>query len=187
MNVLHHPPHFKGPILFSFNAKSFFGKKKASIRIESGEWSDKFPLDVAGSSGVVVCKANNRVYQVKNSGFRIYDYLTLSFQIGVHIQLTYNTLTKQVTFTPYYVIINNAPYPIECQESDRPADHWLAVEPKSCTALWPRSEMEDKLLKLRVQGTTEQSAPFLYTESHNTLLRLNNKVSYSEHTVYRGL
>ncbi|XP_018574731.1 vacuolar protein sorting-associated protein 13 isoform X2 [Anoplophora glabripennis] len=158
LNVLHHPPHFMGPILFSFNAKHFFGKKKATIRVELGDWSDKFSLDVAGSSGVISCKANDRLYQ-----------------IGVHIQLTYNNLTKQVTFTPYYVIINNAPYAIECQENDRPADHWLAVEPKSCSPLWPRSDMEDKLLRLRVEGTTENSAPFLYTESHNTLLRLNNK------------
>lgn len=64
LNILHHPPTFKGPILFSFNAKNFFGKKKASIRVDQGEWSDKFSLDVAGSSGVVVCKANNMIYQV---------------------------------------------------------------------------------------------------------------------------
>ncbi|XP_050293110.1 intermembrane lipid transfer protein Vps13 isoform X2 [Anthonomus grandis grandis] len=158
LNVLHHPANFKGPILFSFNARNFFGKKKASIRVESGDWSNKFSLDVAGSSGVVQCKANDRVYQ-----------------IGVHNQLTYNNLTKQVTFTPYYVIINDAPYAIECQESDRPADHWIQIEPKSCTALWPKSELEDKLLKLRICGTDEISAPFLYTESHTTLLKLNNK------------
>lgn len=51
----------------------------------------------------------------------------------MHNQLTYNSLTKQVTFTPYYVIINEAPYAIECQESDRPADPWIVIEPKSCT------------------------------------------------------
>ncbi|KAF7282566.1 hypothetical protein GWI33_002356 [Rhynchophorus ferrugineus] len=158
LNVLHHPANFKGPILFSFNAKNFFGKKKASIRVESGTWSDKFSLDVAGSSGVVQCKANDRLYQ-----------------IGVHNQLTYNNLTKQVTFTPYYIVINEAPFIIECQESDRPADPWVKIEPKSCTALWPQSEMEDKLLRLRIAGTEEISAPFLYTESHTTLLKLNNK------------
>ncbi|ENN76402.1 hypothetical protein YQE_07063, partial [Dendroctonus ponderosae] len=37
------------------------------------------------------------------------------------------------------------------------------------------SEMEDKLLKLRIVGTSEISAPFLYTESHTTLLKLSNK------------
>ncbi|KAJ8953002.1 hypothetical protein NQ318_015363 [Aromia moschata] len=158
LNILYHPAHFKGPILFSFNPKNFFGKKKASIRVEYGEWSDKFSLDVAGSSGLVTCKTDDRIYQ-----------------IGVHIQLTYNTLTKQVTFIPYYVIINNAPFPIECQESDRPADPWVTVEPKSCSALWARSELEDKQLHLRVPDSKEVTASFIYTESHNTLLRLNNK------------
>jgi hypothetical protein len=63
-NVIYHPEDFKGPVLFSFRAKSFFGKKKASIRVEDGEWSDKFSLDVAGSSGVVNCTTGDTTYQV---------------------------------------------------------------------------------------------------------------------------
>ncbi|CAH1965913.1 unnamed protein product [Acanthoscelides obtectus] len=177
MNILHHPPDFKGPILFSFSAKNFFGKKKACVKVEGGEWSDRFSLDTAGSSGVIACKTEGVFYQ-----------------IGVNNQLTYNSLTKQVTFTPFYVIINNAPYTIECQESDRPADHWTVVGPKSCTALWPKTVNEDKLLRLRIDGTDEISAPFLYTESHNTLLRLDNKyggmnvdIQLTEGSVYINL
>jgi vacuolar protein sorting-associated protein 13A/C len=63
-NIIYHPEDFKGPVLFSFRAKSFFGKKKASIRFENGEWSDKFSLDVAGSSGVVNCTREDTTYQV---------------------------------------------------------------------------------------------------------------------------
>lgn len=65
LNVLYHPEHFKGPILFSFRSKAFFGKKKAMIRVEDGEWSDKFSIDVAGSEGVVACKYNGMTYQVR--------------------------------------------------------------------------------------------------------------------------
>lgn len=90
--------------------------------------------------------------------------------------MTYNGLTKQVTFTPYYILINNSPFSIECQEFDRPADPWRQVDPKSCKALWPKSEKDDKLLKLKIVGTEEISAPFLFTESHTTLLKLKNKV-----------
>lgn len=50
--------------MFSFNAKNFFGKKKASIKVESGDWSDKFSLDVAGSSGVINCKSDGVIYNV---------------------------------------------------------------------------------------------------------------------------
>lgn len=157
-NVIHHPPDYKAPILFSFSAKNFFSKKKASLRVRNGDWSDKFSLDVAGSSGVVVCKTDGIINQ-----------------IGVLNQLTYSGLTKQITLTPYYVIINNATFPMEFQESIRPADSWLRVEAESCAALWPLSEFDDKLLRLRICGTKEISQPFLYTESHTTLLRLDNK------------
>lgn len=63
-NVLYHPENFKGPILFSFSAKNFFGKKKAAIRVKNGEWSDKFSLDVAGSSGMIVCSSEGVIHQV---------------------------------------------------------------------------------------------------------------------------
>lgn len=69
VNILHHPPNFKGPILFSFNAKNFFGKKKASVRVESGDWSDKFSLDVAGSSGVINCKSDGFIHNVRAQTF----------------------------------------------------------------------------------------------------------------------
>ncbi|XP_020292498.1 vacuolar protein sorting-associated protein 13C isoform X2 [Pseudomyrmex gracilis] len=158
LNILYHPEHFKGPILFSFRSKNFFGKKKAMIRVEDGEWSDKFPIDVAGSVGVVTCKYNGMTYQ-----------------IGVHNQLTYNSLTKQITFTPYYILINNADYLIECQEGDRPADPMIKVLPGECTALWPRTQYEHKTLKAKVAGQPEKTAAFIYTDSHTTLLKLDNK------------
>ncbi|XP_066591225.1 intermembrane lipid transfer protein Vps13 isoform X2 [Prorops nasuta] len=158
LNVLYHPENFKGPILFSFRSKAFFGKKKAMIRVEDGEWSDKFPIDVAGSEGVVDCKYNGMIYQ-----------------IGVHNQLTYNSLTKQITFTPYYVLINNADFLIECQEGDRPADPMIKVEPGECAALWPRSEHDNKTLKAKVAGYPEKTAAFIYTDCHTTLLKLDNK------------
>lgn len=53
--------------MFAFNSKNFFGKKKTSIRVEDGEWSSRFSLDVAGSSGVVACKCGDRLYQVSSN------------------------------------------------------------------------------------------------------------------------
>ncbi|KAK2581118.1 hypothetical protein KPH14_007937 [Odynerus spinipes] len=158
LNVLYHPEHFKGPILFSFRSKAFFGKKKAMVRVEDGEWSEKFSIDVAGSEGVVACKYNGMMYQ-----------------IGVHNQLTYNSLTKQITFTPYYVLVNNSHFLIECQEGDRPADPLIMVPPGECSAFWPRSEHEVKTLKAKAAGYPEKTAAFIYTDSHTTLLKLDNK------------
>ncbi|XP_063230011.1 intermembrane lipid transfer protein Vps13 isoform X2 [Bacillus rossius redtenbacheri] len=158
VNVLFHPPEYKGPVLFSFKAKSFFGKKKAAVRVGWEEWSDRFSLDVAGSSGVITCKSPELVYQ-----------------IGVQIQLTYSTLTKQVIFTPYFVLINNARAPVECQEADLPESPWTHVGPGECSPFWPRSSKGSKEMRVRVCGTQEATPPFSYETVHTTLLRLDNK------------
>lgn len=157
-NVIFHPPDFREPILFSFRAKNFFGKKKASIRVGFGDWSDKFSLDVPGSSGVVICKSEGRTYQV-----------------AVTNQLTFNSLTKMVVFTPFFLIINEAPFPIQYQELHRPGDPWQEVEESSCAPLWPVVERDEKLLRLRVSGSTEYCAPVLFTEQHTTTLKLKNE------------
>lgn len=157
-NVIFHPKEYKEPILFSFRAKNFFGKKKAAIRVEFGEWSDKFSLDVPGSSGVVLCKHEGRTYQV-----------------AVTNQLTFNSLTKMVIFTPYFLIINEAPFDIQYQELHRSGDPWTTVAQNSSAPLWPIVEKEDKLLLLRVACSPGHAAPFLYTEQHSVCLKLDNE------------
>ncbi|XP_065344717.1 intermembrane lipid transfer protein Vps13 isoform X2 [Cloeon dipterum] len=158
-NIMYHPPDFEGPILFSFRPKVFFGKKKAAIRVDDSEWSNKFSLDVAGSSGSVSCKTSNDI-----------------LQIGVSIQLSSSNLTKLVTFIPYYMLVNHTSFVIQCQEGDRPADPWTDIEPSQCSPLWPRGTgHHDNTLRLRVKGTNETTAPFSFTENINMLLKLHNK------------
>lgn len=156
-NVIFHPKDYKEPVLFSFRAKNFFGKKKAAIRVEFGEWSEKFSLDVPGSSGVVLCKDEGRTYQV-----------------AVTNQLMFNSLTKMVIFTPYFLIINEAPFAIQYQELHRSGDPWVTVPQKSSAPLWPIVESADKLLRMRVECTAEITAPFLYTEQISVCLKLSN-------------
>lgn len=62
--ILHHPKDFDEPILFSFKEKSFFSKKRACVRVNDGNWSDKFSIDAAGSSGAVTCHHNNTNFPV---------------------------------------------------------------------------------------------------------------------------
>ncbi|XP_074114843.1 vacuolar protein sorting 13C isoform X2 [Cotesia typhae] len=158
LNVIYHPESYKGPILFSFRSKAFFGKKKAMVRVEDGDWSDKFPIDVAGSKGVVVCRYNGTDYH-----------------LGVHNQLTYNSLTKQITFTPFFILINNSDFLIECQEAYRPASPVMRVPPGEVKALWPESDQSRKMLIAMAAGAPEKTAAFVYTEVHTTLLKLDNK------------
>ncbi|KAI5727550.1 hypothetical protein M8J77_003640 [Diaphorina citri] len=170
-HVLYHPPSYKGTIMFSYKEKAFFGKKKACIKVENGDWSDKFSLDVVGSSGCIDCTYRGKVYHV-----------------GVHINLTSNSLTKMVLFTPYYVIINNCSFDLEFTEMDK--DHLdntdmkpVLVTSKGCTSYWPPTQGNgkdkkvdpDKKMRVRVVDSPEMSPAFPYSVEFNDLLKLKNK------------
>lgn len=51
-------------------------------------------------------------------------------QIGVNIQLTNNSLTKQVTFTPFYITSNQCSFSIDIQEADKAHQPWIKVNLK---------------------------------------------------------
>ena len=78
-----HPPE-KNPLLLPLREQNFFDKKKAKLSLDNEAvgtqvaWSADFPLDIAGSSGRVVCK---------NSEGREYDLM-------VEVQLCQSGLTK---------------------------------------------------------------------------------------------
>lgn len=154
---MYHPPDHEGPILFSYPGKNFFGKKKTSVRVDSGEWSDKFSMDVAGSSGMVVCPSDNRKYA-----------------IAVHNTLTEYTLTKKITFLPFYVLVNKAPFDIEVQESSRPSDPWISIPGNTVRPLWPKTDLYQVLRARCCDDPTNISTGFKYTDVQITLLRLSN-------------
>ncbi|XP_014254768.1 vacuolar protein sorting-associated protein 13 isoform X2 [Cimex lectularius] len=156
-NILYHPNDFTGPILFSFKAKNFFAKKKSQLRVFDGQWSEKFSLDVAGSAGMVSCV----------SGGKIYD-------IGITIQLTYSTLTKQVMFTPFFVVVNHWSINLEFQETSIKNDKWRVVKEKDCIPFWPVSRASNSI-RVRVAGTKESTVDFTYKTIHHSLFKLENK------------
>ena len=46
-------------MMFSYSAKSFLQKRKASLRVEESSWSDPFTLDTIEDAGKVACKKNS--------------------------------------------------------------------------------------------------------------------------------
>lgn len=97
-----------------------------------------------------------------------------ALQIGVQNILTHNSLTKQIIFTPYYVLINRAAFDIEVQEEKRAADPRILVKSNDCAPLWPRAET-DRMLRVKVVGTDDISAPFKYDDVQCSLLMLKNR------------
>ncbi|KAK8381851.1 hypothetical protein O3P69_015099 [Scylla paramamosain] len=154
-NIVVHEEVNNEAILFSFKSKAFFGKKKATVKVEDSDWSDKFSLDVVGSSGSVLCKASNRNYQV-----------------GVDIQLSNSGLTKIVVFSPFYSILNKASYDIEVSEVDVPQAEWFTVLAGECIGWWPMGS--NRQVYVRVRGTPDTTAAFPYDRPLSTVLALPN-------------
>lgn len=154
-NIVVHEEVNNEAILFSFKSKVFFGKKKATVKVEDSDWSDKFSLDVVGSSGSVLCKASNRNYQV-----------------GVDIQLSNSGLTKIVVFSPFYSILNKASYDIEVSEVDVPQAEWFTVLAGECIGWWPMGS--NRQVYVRVRGTPDTTAAFPYDRPLSTVLALPN-------------
>lgn len=103
------------------------------------------------------------------------EFIDLSFsQIAVHNTLTHNSLTKQITFMPFYVLMNKAPFTIQVQDDKRPGDPWLTVEPEDCAPLWPKSD--NKTLHVRVKDDETISRPFKFNDVQCSLLKMKNRV-----------
>ncbi|XP_022649179.1 vacuolar protein sorting-associated protein 13-like isoform X3 [Varroa destructor] len=148
------------PVLFTFGAKHMFApKKKMCLRIFDSEWSSKTSLDAVGQSGTLMAKSAKK------------DQI---YPLSVSISLSSTTLTRIVTFTPFYMVMNNSKFgTIEVKENTEGAP-WLKVENKQCIPLWPTVVAKLELV-VRYAHTNEVTVPFSIKESSSVLLRLDNK------------
>ncbi|WAR29642.1 VP13A-like protein [Mya arenaria] len=184
---MEHAPDVKDIIMFSFKKGSLFSKKKddlpekktgtlerkkegknkpkvkemkqsgkASLCIGEGDWSDKFSLDVVGSSGTVQSKNKNRTWEV-----------------GVSIVLSSSGLTKVVTFTPFYMLVNSSPYTYQCKETITSSE-WIEVPPKQCVPLWPLQSGKEMKMQATVKDSDISTNHFLFNKPHSSLMRLDN-------------
>lgn len=154
-NILQHLPEMDFPILFSFKAKNFFAKKKASLKVNDSEWSDKFSLDVIGSHGTVLAKCKDGQ----------------TYGIGVQIKLSNAGLTKIIIFTPFYLILNKSQSDIEIRENVDDAV-WLLIPSNECKAFWPKDPKKTEMIA-RYAGTTDETIPFTFKKQHTTLLKFS--------------
>lgn len=78
---------------------------------------------------------------------------------------------------PFYVLTNKAPFTIQVQEDKRPGDTWVVVEPEQSVPFWPKADC--KTLHVRAGDDETISRPFKFDEAQCTLLKWENKVSFS--------
>ncbi|CAG5119613.1 unnamed protein product, partial [Candidula unifasciata] len=138
--------------------KTFKTKKRVSLKIASAQWSDKFSLDTVGSHGNISCVNNTKGHKL---------------QVGVKITLVSSGLTKIVTFTPFYLLINASTIHLSVREHNM--NEWIHLSPDQCKSFYPKSVEKDIKVVAKVKESLNETVPFFVNKNHTTLLRLNDK------------
>ncbi|KAM9359845.1 intermembrane lipid transfer protein VPS13A [Symphorus nematophorus] len=152
-----HPLDYDMPLLFSFKPRYFLRNNKVRLMISDSELSDDFSLDTVGSHGDVKCKG------------RYKDYL-----VGVKIDTSSFSLTRIVSFVPFYMLVNRTKHSVFiCEEGQ---DNWTEAQPEqSAIPFWP--ENDTKRLKIKVEGCLLPPRTIDFTRPENCLLlHLDNSV-----------
>ncbi|XP_035855716.1 vacuolar protein sorting-associated protein 13C isoform X4 [Sander lucioperca] len=153
---LKHPADCRDIVLFSFRKKNLFSKNKLQLCVSTSSWSDGFSLDTVGSYGCVRCPANN-----------------MDFLVGVSIQMSSFNLTRIVTMSPFYTLVNKSSYELEVGEvSSQSSTRWHYISSTECLPLWP--DNSSGKLCVRVVGSESSSKTFFFNRQDNgTLLSLD--------------
>ncbi|XP_075713818.1 intermembrane lipid transfer protein VPS13C isoform X2 [Rhinoderma darwinii] len=171
-----HPSDYRDVILFSFKKKNIFSKNKIQLCISTSSWSSGFSLDTVGSYGCVKCPAGK-----------------IEYLVGVNIKMSSFNLTRIVTLTPFYTLVNKCGLELEVGEIEAdgslPDLKWHYVASSECVPFWPEN-VSGKLCA-RVIGCTGTSKSFFFNKQDNgTLLVIESlntglivDVSISDHSI----
>ncbi|XP_029999909.1 intermembrane lipid transfer protein VPS13A isoform X2 [Sphaeramia orbicularis] len=151
-----HPMDYDMPLLFSFKPRYFLRNNKVRLMISDSDLSDEFSLDTVGSHGDVKCKG------------RYKDYL-----VGVKIDTSSFSLTRIVTFVPFYTLVNRTKHTVFiCEEG---LENWTEAKPEeSAIPFWP--ENDTKRLKIKVEGLSPPRTIDFTRPENCLLLHLDNYV-----------
>ncbi|XP_067829405.1 intermembrane lipid transfer protein VPS13C isoform X2 [Heptranchias perlo] len=155
-----HPADFRDVVLFSFKRKNIFSKNKIQLCVSTSGWSNGFSLDTVGSYGCVKCPAKS-----------------MGYLVGVTIKMSSFNMTKVVTLTPFYTLVNKSSYELEVGE-EQPSGlleswRWIYITAAECLPFWP--ETSSNKLCVRVVGSELSSKSLFYNKQDSgTLLSLEH-------------
>ncbi|BFZ13594.1 hypothetical protein BsWGS_16633 [Bradybaena similaris] len=139
-------------------SKPFQSHKRVCLQIASAHWSDKFSLDAVGSHGHIACISNTKGH---------------TLQVGVSITLASSALTKIVTFSPFYLLLNASNVQLSVREQN--TFDWIHLNPGECRGFYPASADKELRVIAKVHDSLNETLPFYANKNHTTLLRLCDK------------
>ena len=154
--IWYHHPDSTLPLLFSFKAGKLF-KQKMNMRIHDSVWSDSFSIDAVGNQGNIFCRGKDRDNK-------------MTYCVSIDIALSSFSLTKIVTFSPFYSVVNRTNIFVEVSDDN---SSWVPVNATSKVSFWPKDAASGKLF---VKSGEYISSPVTFKESNSTLVAVGSEL-----------
>ncbi|XP_044757951.1 vacuolar protein sorting-associated protein 13A-like [Coccinella septempunctata] len=134
------------------------GRQTLSVKVYDSNWSNEFGLECAGTTGLVVCKDNERKKK----------YL---FFLTITLSKMCPRLTKVVTLLPSFLIRNETNKHLRIMEENEKTDLWNDIAPQQTVTFWPETSSMQMYVKYRQSKVISQ--PFFISTNHKTVLRMD--------------
>ncbi|XP_045467694.1 vacuolar protein sorting-associated protein 13C-like [Harmonia axyridis] len=134
------------------------GRQTLSIKVYDSNWSNEFGLECAGTTGLVVCKDNERKKK----------YL---FFLTISLSKMCPRLTKVVTLLPSFLIRNETTKHLRIMEENEKTDLWNDIAPQQTITFWPETSSMQMYVKYRQSKVISQA--FFISTAHKTVLRMD--------------
>nr|XP_022904021.1 vacuolar protein sorting-associated protein 13C-like [Onthophagus taurus] len=142
-------------LLFSYKRH---GKQSLNLKVFESDWSNDFGIECAGTTGLIVCKDNQRKKK----------YAIL---MSIHLSQIAPKHTKIITFYPNFLIINNTLKTLRFMEENEKSDLWIDLPPSQCVPFWPETTSMQMFVKYRDSKLKSQG--FFISTNHHTVLRMD--------------
>lgn len=155
--IWEHPVNITDPIVFSFRPGKLW-KQKMNLQCGNSEWSESFSIDAVGNQGNIVCMGKDKI----------------PYCISVDITLSSFSVTKLVTFSPFYTIINRTGTEVDISDN---GSRWAKVPPVTRTSFWPH-ETKEGVFYIRTKdvscGVNRVSSGISFQVSNSSLVALGD-------------
>ncbi|XP_052088041.1 intermembrane lipid transfer protein VPS13C-like isoform X4 [Mytilus californianus] len=141
-------------ILFRFKKHK---RKKAKLKVYESKWSQSFSMDTVGNSGVVICYDKER---------------KIKYRLLLQCQWSHLKLSRIVTITPFFLVINKSSYHLWYMEKNEEKDLWLDLKKNQCSPFWPCTD--NGKLCVRYDNSNISSSYIPINTVCNTVLRMEN-------------
>ncbi|KAF7277097.1 hypothetical protein GWI33_009450, partial [Rhynchophorus ferrugineus] len=137
-------------------------KQSLNVKVYDSNWSNDFGVECSGTTGLVVCKDNERKKK----------YL---FFLHTSLSNFCPRLTKIVSILPSFLVTNYTEKYLRFMEYNEKTDLWIDLEPSQTLVFWPETSSMQIYVKYRESKLISQA--FFISCQHKTVLRMDKSTA----------